>query len=376
MHVAFLTSEYPPLPSGGIGTSIRNLGRAMVAQGHRVTVLGWGPQAEFNDQGVQVRFLGHTNIPKAGWFANRLLAQRELNRLVRDEGVQIVEAPDWCGLSAGLRLRCPLVIRCHGSATYFAHLLKDTVRSTVRLAERYALIGASDVMAVSRFTADVTRELFGLNRPIGVIPNGVDLAQFSPADARETEPNTILYFGTLVRKKGVLDLGPVFSRVLELNGQARLVLVGRDSADKATGSPSTWALLQESLSSQARKRVQYLGGQPYEKVQEFVRRAAVCVFPSYAEAFPLSWLEAMACAKPVIAYDIGWASEAIHSGISGLLVPAGDVEAFSGAICGLLSDLARGRALGLAARQRVEAVFSAGVVAQRSTEWYDRVLSA
>src|SRR5918912_835422 len=101
MHVVFLTVEYPPLPSGGIGTSVRNLARALVAQGHRVTVLGVGPETEFDDQGIMVRFIGETHVPKVGWLWDVRRVQRELNRLVRAEGAEIVEAHDWGGGSAG-----------------------------------------------------------------------------------------------------------------------------------------------------------------------------------------------------------------------------------------------------------------------------------
>ena len=256
MHIAFLTSEYPPLPTGGIGTSIRNLSQALVAQGHRVTVLGWGHDAEFEDHGVCIRFLGETSIPKMGWLLNRGHIQRELNHLVHDEGVDIVEAPDWCGLSAGLRPACPVVIRCHGSATYFAHLLKERVRPSVRWAEGLALQQADNVVAVSRFTAGITHRLFRLANPVGVLPNSIDIGQFNPADEDEIEEDTILYLGTLVRKKGVLDLSRIFSMVVEERPQARLWLVGRDAADKRTGSASTWALCRELLSPAARKRIE------------------------------------------------------------------------------------------------------------------------
>jgi len=374
MHIVFLTYEYPPLPSGGIGTSIRNLGRALVAQGHRVTVVGCGEAAEFEDRGVRVRFLASTRIRKAGWFADRLRIQKQLRALVRAEGAEIVEAHDWLGPSAGLRPGCPLVVRCNGSAVYFAHVLREQVRRSVRWLETVSLRSASGVAAVSRFTGEVTRQLFRLPRPVEVIPNGIDVEKFRPPQPHEVDGNMVLYVGTLVRKKGVLDLSAIFSAVADANPDARFVLVGRDAKDKRTGSPSTWTLLQDALSPSARKRASYLGPKPYTEVQEYVRKAAVCVFPSYAEALPLSWLEAMACAKPVVAYDFGWAPEVIEAGMSGLLVPLGDTSAFAQAVCDLLVGPQQACALGRAARQRVEAVFSADVVARQSAAWYKRVL--
>ncbi|HEX8776462.1 MAG TPA: glycosyltransferase family 4 protein [Pyrinomonadaceae bacterium] len=374
MHVVFLTMEYPPLPSGGIGTSVRNLGRALVRQGHRVSVLGTGPLMEFEDEGVRVRFIGETRVPKVGWLWDARRVERELNRLVREEGADIVEAHDWGGVSAGVRPRCPIVVRCNGTDTYFARLLQKRVRPSVRWAEGLALRSADDLVAVSRFTADVTRHLFNLRADFGVIPNGIDVTQFKPATNGEVERNTILYFGTLARKKGVLDLCRAFSGVVERNREARLRLVGRDMRDQLSGSDSTWEVCRSLLSPAAQERVEYLGAQPYDRMQEYVRRASLCVFPSYAEAFPLSWLEAMASAKAVVAYDTGWAPEVIESGTSGVLVPPGDRESLAQAIEELLAERTRARLLGQAARCRVEKYFAAEVVARQTIARYEKVL--
>lgn len=375
VNIAFLTSEYPPLPHGGIGTSIRNLARALVTDGHQVTVLGWGQSAEFEDQGVRVHFLGDKTFPKMGWFLNRRYAQKELNRLVRAREIDIVEAQDWCGLSAGMRLDCPLTIRCHGSATYFAHLLHERVRPSVRWAESLALKEADSVVAVSKFTAESTRQLFGLMKSVEVIPNGVDTNHFQPGKQEEAVPPTILYLGTLVRKKGVLDLCRVFSRVVQENPEARLVLLGRDVPDNQTGETSTWGLCKKQLTAEAAKRVEYLGVQPHDQVLEHIRRAALCVFPSYAEALPLAWLEAMSCAKTVVAYDIGWAGEMIESNVSGVLAESGDIEGLAEAIIGLLPDKDRRNRLGNAARKRVEKLFASSVVADLTVAHYTRVLA-
>lgn len=376
MHVAFLTTEYPPLPSGGIGTSIRNLARALVARGDRASVLVAGAGVAFEDRGVTVRFTGETNVPKVGWLWDARRAQRELNGMIRRDGVDVIEAHDWCGPSAGLRLERPLSVRCHGAATYFAHLLSESVRPSVRWTETLALRQANDCVAVSRFTADLTRRLFRLRSEVGVIPNGIDLSQFAPAEMEETEPDTILYFGTLARKKGVLDLCRIFSRVVERRPRARLLFVGRDAPDTRTGSRSTLALCQQQLSTPARERVEFLGAQPHDRVQDYVRRAALCVFPSYAEAFPVAWLEAMACAKAVVGYDTGWAREVVRAGESGVLVPTGDTEAFAHTIEELLLDDDARLRLGRAARARVEARFTAERIARRSVERYAQLLCA
>jgi glycosyltransferase involved in cell wall biosynthesis len=376
MHIAYLTSEYPPFSSGGIGTFIRNLGQSLVQQGHRVTVLSWGAHTDFEDRGIHVRFIEESGVPKFGWFLNQRRMEKELNRMVREDGLEIVEAPDWCGLSAGLRVDCPVVIRCHGTDTYFASLLGRSVRPSVRWMEWLALHRAASVVAVSRFTSETTARLFGLRQPVKVIPNGIDTGRFRPARFDEVEPGTILYLGTLVRKKGVLDLCRIFSLLVQKYPQARLLLVGRDGADQQTGSASTWELCEGLLSSSARRRAEYLGPQPYDRVQDYVRRAAICAFPSYAEAMPLSWLEVMACAKPIVAYDIGWASEVVEHEQTGLLVPAGALESFANALVQLLADEEMRNNMSEESRCRASSRFSSGIVAARSLKWYAQQVSS
>ena len=374
MHIVFLTEEYPPLPSGGIGTSIRGLARALVARDHQVTVLGWGRSAAFEDRGVRVQFVGQAWIPGTGPLLRYAAFQLALHRVARSRAIDIIEAPDSSGPSVGLRAGCPVLIRCHGSSTYFHHLLGSRVRPSVAFLERKALTQARSVAAVSRFAADVTQRLFGLGSAVHVIPNGIDVTQFAPG-ANGGEPGTIVYHGTVTRKKGVLDLCRMFSLVVEREPGARLLMLGRDEPDAQTGSPSTWALCQATLAPAAKARTTYLGPRPYDEVQAVLQAASVCVFPSYAETLGNAWLEAMCCAKPVVAYAIGWAPEVVESGVTGVLVPPGDIDAGAEAIRSLLNDPTRARTLGLAGRARALAHFSLDVAVSRSLEWYDLVLA-
>jgi glycosyltransferase involved in cell wall biosynthesis len=325
---------------------------------------------------VAVQFESAQFIPKMGWLTGRLALQRRLRDLVKRDGLDIVEAHDWCGLSAGIRPHCPLVIRCHGSALFFGSVLSEPVRPSVRLAETMAFRTATAIGSVSRFAATETARLFHVARPIIVLPNGVDCSQFTPAAPGEVDPRTILYTGTIVRKKGVLDLCRAFNRVVDAMPTARLVVIGRDTADKATGTSSTWALCLAELSPAARANVEYIGPQPYDTMQTFMRRAAVCAFPSHAEALPLAWLEAMACAKPIVAYDIGWAPEVVEPERTGLLAPHGNVEALAAAIVRILRDPSTGAAFGARARETAEARFAAPVAAERSIDWYRQVIAA
>lgn len=373
MHICFLTGEYPHPEvgsSGGIGTSIRNLARQLVRMGHRVRVMGWHKQEiEIEDNGVHVHFLKATSIPKMGWMLNRKRLQDEVNRLVRQDGLDIVEAPDWGGMSAGMKLLCPLVVRCNGTDTYFGHLLGYRPRWKVYHAERLALKSADDVAAVSRFAAEVTKKLFNLKRDIHVIYNGISIEEFSPVDPKEIEQCTILYFGTLVRKKGVLDLMHIFNHVTSECPEAKLVLLGRDAIDRKTGL-STWQLCQNMLSENAKERVHWNGAVPYSEIRNWIAKAHVCVFPSYAECMPLSWMEAMAMGKAIVASNIGWAQEMIEDGVSGVLVHPSEHAIYADSIVQLFREPPKCLLHGQKARERAEQLFSIDTVALASHKWY------
>jgi len=253
---------------------------------------------------------------------------------------------------------------------------RESVSWSVRLAESIALKGAGAIASVSKFTADETARLFNLKGKIEVIPNCVPVSGSGEHQGTPSEENRVLYFGTIVRKKGVFDLPEIIRIVCEENEFARFVLMGRDAADSMTGTASTFSLFQKALDEQWIDYVEYLGGKSADEVRGEIAKASICIFPSYAEALPLAWLEAMSIGKPVVAYEIGWASEVIENGVSGFLVPKGDKHAFAEAIQQVLSNPELRQTIGDEAQRRVEQFFSDSVVADQTLEWYRGVTGA
>jgi glycosyltransferase involved in cell wall biosynthesis len=141
-----------------------------------------------------------------------------------------------------------------------------------------------------------------------------------------------------------------------------------------TGFASTFSLFENALNEQSLARVEYLGGKSTDEVRDEIAKASICIFPSYAEALPLAWLEAMTMGNPVVAYDIGWASEVIESGVSGFLIPKGDKHAFAEVIQQLLSNPELRQKVGEQAKLRVLENFSCELVAEQNIDWYQSVI--
>jgi glycosyltransferase involved in cell wall biosynthesis len=98
------------------------------------------------------------------------------------------------------------------------------------------------------------------------------------------------------------------------------------------------------------------------------------VLPSRAEGISNTILEAMATALPVLATRVGGNAELVEEGRTGLLVPAGDVQAMAQALVTLASAPAAAAALGRAGRERVERRFSLQAMVGAYQRLYDGLL--
>lgn len=384
MKIGFLTPEYPHSKtgnSGGIGTSIKNLAVGLLAEGCSVRVLVYGQKQEtiFDDNGICIQQIKNVKFKGLSWFLTRKKLERIINQLYKNGELDLVEAPDWTGITSFIQLKkCPIVIRLNGSDTYFCHLDNRPVKAINKFHEKRALEKANGLISVSQFTADLTNQVFGLNKNFTIIPNSIDTNFFDNFSCNISTPPSgaggLLYFGTLIRKKGALELPFIFNEVFQKNKNAQLILIGKDSSDSISGNGSTWEMMQPLFSDESLQNVHYLGSVPYESVKMHIGAASVCVFPSFAEALPVSWIEAMALEKPVVASNIGWANEIIDDGVNGFLVHPKMHQEFAERILEVLESPELQQKIGSNARKKIVEKFSISVVAKQSLAFYKSLI--
>jgi glycosyltransferase involved in cell wall biosynthesis len=119
-------------------------------------------------------------------------------------------------------------------------------------------------------------------------------------------------------------------------------------------------------------RVSFLGHR--DDIPELLAASDLVVLPSLYEGLPISLLEAMAAAKPVIATRIGGTDELVTSGYDGLLVEPRDSHALAQAMKTLLSDPERARQLATSAQRTVADRFSAELMCNRVSQVYGELL--
>ena len=349
MHIAFLTPEYPrqeSTPAGGLGTSIESVVNALNARGFQVSVFIYGQQHNktFSENNVSYHFIAQKKYPVLGWYLYRSYLQKYIQKYIDLDNVELLEVPDWTGISAFMNLKIPIVMRLNGSDAYFCHIENRKQKPKNRFFEFRAYKKADYIISVSEFTGKLSNEIFGTDRKFKVIPNSVDTEKFNPKNSI-VEENTILYFGTIIRKKGVLELAEIFNEVINKNPNASLKIAGRDVVD-VFEKKSTLKLFREKLSEDASTRMDYLGALNYKDIAQEIEKASVIVLPSFAEALPMTWIEAMAMEKPLVTSNIGWAEEVMINGKTGFTVDPKSHEEFSGKILWLLKNPKKAKEMG------------------------------
>lgn len=248
-----------------------------------------------------------------------------------------------------------------------------------RARKQRALRGKSvHIVGLSRWIAECARSspvFSGL--PVLHIPNALDLEQFRPRDQR------------------------IARDVLRLPPEKRLVLFGAagGSADPRKGAAYLWQALdmiadmlpQEAFDDIAavmyggwsiggaspRMPVHCVGPIHDEATLALLHAAAdVFVAPSLQENLPNTVIEASACGRPSVAFDVGGMPDVIVDGETGRLVPVKDARALAKALANLLVDNERRSAMGVAARQRAEACFAPTRVTRLYSDLYSRILEA
>jgi N-acetyl-alpha-D-glucosaminyl L-malate synthase BshA len=236
---------------------------------------------------------------------------------------------------------------------------------------RWGIDRSDATTAVSKYLREVTIREFGVKRPIEVVPNFVDTAQYRPDGAspfarglaREGEA-LIVHVSNFRPVKRIPDVLAIFDAIRR-KIPARLLLIGdgplRSQAER---------LAREGGFED---RATFLGNVP--AIETILPAARLMLLPSDAESFGLAALEAMACGVPVVGTAAGGLPEVVEDGRHGFLRPVGDVAGMASAGLGLLTDEALWSRVSREARRRAEEEFPAEKMVERYRALYERTLA-
>ncbi len=366
MRILIVTPQFLPV-LGGAERQAHALGRMLGARGHQVAVLTrWLsglPRREPMDGVSVVRAIRPIEAGPLYGLTYVLSVARFLVRHRREWDVVHITHMYLDAVAAILARRrhgLPIVVRpaCAGHYGDLARLARFRAwplypgPGKVGLRVLIRTIARADAFVAN--SRELCEELLAAGVRAGKIariPNGVDLARFSPdPDARSVEARRrlglpegplVVFAGRLDPQKGLHTLVEAMRSPTLAAAGARLLLLG----DGPQRAELAQALHRDGLSDRALFRG------VVEDVAPYLRASDLFAFPTLGEGMPNALLEAMATGLPCVASDIGGCRDVVTNGETGLLVPAGDATAFRAALETVVQSAALRERLGAAARQ-------------------------
>jgi len=398
MNILYLCDEYPPGKHGGIGTLVQLLARQMVKMGNTAVVAGlyapgYGGEDEFDDEGVKVyRFRGgfdysfmgdetrlSTKIVTLLLKESRLLQRdikknlsvygEKLRQLITQHKIDIVEMPDYNDYIRFCKtfvpfpaLPVPVVVKLNGSLTYFKREAGLEVASHILKMEQEILNQAAAVSSASKYTANKSAKYLSYSKPIKVLHNGIntDVPLFNISK----NPKQIIFTGTLVEKKGIFQLAKAWNIVHQTEPDAQLLILGKGDRQKVIAC----------FDKNAISTVSFLGHVAKNDLYENLAESTIAIFPSYAEAFALAPLEAMACGTTVVNSNRTSGPELIDHELNGLLIDPDNIDQIATSIIYLLRNPDVCARLAKAGNEKVKAEFEIGEIAVKNLRFYKEVL--
>jgi len=259
-------------------------------------------------------------------------------------------------------LGMPVILHMHGGRF---ELFYESSSSPFKKAISNVLNNVDRVIVLSSYWESFIKGIAKQSN-IFVLPNHVRVPHI---DKTLPKDNVIrlVFLGFISENKGVFDLLPAFQAVLNslVQKNIHLTIAGNGEIDEAKKIVG-----QLGINSY----VDVVGWIDTIQAQELLETADIFVLPSYHEGMPVSVLEAMAWALPVITTPVGAIPELIQNGKNGMLVSPGDQAEFTKAILALCTDSDLRHALGKNARQTIIDKYSDQVVLPRLNSLYRELI--
>lgn len=351
-------AEWPPEydPVGGMQTQITRLSEWLADRGVEQVVLTLGhpgvPRVRTLRPGLTVhvaraplppirsKLTGIVGLNQA-WLVAALVKSAWLRRKWRPDLVHVhADGQLWPLLAALFSRRivgAPYVLTVHCSrlAGYRPWSRADRLQHPfVTAVERFAARRAAAVVTLTATTADTLVRAGVPSSRVMVVPDTLDslgggarAAAAAAAGAPRANGDLPLvgFVGRIAHEKGWPDLLDLADRI-----PARFLVVG--------DGPQSEVMRGEVAERGLADRFTFTGFIPHEQVPEQLRKMDVVVMPSRHEELGSTALEALAQGRPVVAYAVGGLPKTIGEVLPSLLVAPGDIEAFAGAVRGVIAD--------------------------------------
>lgn len=343
MRLLFITQDFPP-ETGGIQTYSYELSKRIAKNTDYFCVLAPKSKGADSFDEKSTFNIRRFNIPNTLLFIILLF---KLPRIIKSQSIDIIYHTQWQTLWASVRTKRKGKIQQIAAAAHARELLFNPFGTGIiaNWYDRYKkrLLKQVDIWyPVSDYTAKLLIDQGVDAEKIKVMINGTNPQQYYPKNVDDfkekivgTNKKVVLTVTRLVDRKGIDLVIKSMRSVIKSVPNAFYVIVG-DGPIKAK--------LQHSIDAQKlNQNVRLVGRVKYEDLINYYNMADVFVMPSKTElpdveGFGIVFLEANACAKPVIGSNSGGIPSAIKNGYNGLIVEENNIEQLTDAITTILNN--------------------------------------
>lgn len=342
MRIGMMVDSYKPYISG-ITNYVEVNKEYLEKKGHEVFVFTFGDLDYKDDEKNIIRSPG-VPLSDSGFFLS-LRYTRAARKLLQKMDVVHVHHPFLSGRLA-LRycrpMQIPIIFTNHTRYDLYAQaylpLMPDEVSNSLLQAYMPSFCKAVDlVITPSAGMGKVLKEL-GVEEPIEIVPNGVDLRDFKSAKPLDREKfgykkNDIIlvYAGRIALEKNLPFLIEAFTGVAKAIPNVHLMLIGGGVAQY---EEEIETLINELNFS---NRIQWIGKIPYDQLPQHLAMCDIFVTASVTEVHPLSVIEAMGAGLPVMGIESVGVGDTIEDGVTGFL-STNDLPAFTAKLTRLCLD--------------------------------------
>ncbi len=358
MRIGMMADVYKPHISGVTNYIALNK-KYLEKLGHEVYVFTFGDEDYPNDEPNIIRSPG-LPLLDTGYYLSLRYSQHA-QALLHTMDVVHVHHPFISG-SLALRYcrprRIPIVFTNHTRYDLYAQayvpILGDFIGETAMATYLPLFCRYCDLVIAPSPGIRQVLQNFGVDTPIEVIPNGVDIKPFrqiTPSSLRQSfgfsaDDVILIYVGRLGPEKNLSFLLRSFAGAALAFDHLHLMLVG--------DGPEADNLKDRVQYMQLETRVHFTGMVPYEQLPGYLTLADAFVTASVTEVHPLSVIEAMAAGLPVLGIRSPGVGDIVEDGVTGYLADQEDLAAFTAKMVRLVTDPVKRREMGQKAYQEAE----------------------
>lgn len=339
MKICYVHEEYPEETNfGGIATYQKNTAEQMVKEGNAVYVIcrSLTHDCSYIENGVNIIkiYVNKNQDDVSRSIKYRKKIAKILNKLQNNNLIDIIETPDWGAETIFFekKRKIPLIVRLHTPLKIWLKYNQNNfgrIKNKMLRWESKMILSADLITCCSNALKEMVIKDFNINDDdIIVTPNPANIIDFYKNNQIPKE-NKLIYVGSLEERKGVLVLANALNIIFGKYPALQIDFIGKDTL-RNKDNISTKVKILKIVDKKYHSQINFIGQIENNKLNNYLNKSLVAVFPSLFDNFPYVVLESMACGLHIVGSKNSGMVEMLNDDLS--IYKTGDVVDLSNKI--------------------------------------------